>query len=327
MTEALRLHQQALVVDGHCDTILDLYNKKRSFWDYNKKGHLDWHRAKEGGINLQFLAFYLEPQYKPYGALSRVLELLDYFHELQSQGRRMGLDLKTVQSKEDLALLSSQDLAVLLAIEGGEALEGKLSNLRVLHRLGFRSLTLTWNQRNELGDGAGERESRGGLSLFGKDVVREMNRLGMLVDVSHLNEAGFWDVLEISSQPIVASHSCCRTLCDHPRNLRDDQLRALQKNGGVMGVNFYPGFLGEERVTIEKVIEHIEYAACVADVETVGLGSDFDGINRTPIGLESAALLPKLTENLLKRGWREDDVLKVLGGNFLRVLSQVLPQK
>lgn len=315
----------AVVVDGHCDTILELFSEKRSFWDANIKGHLDWHRAKTGKINLQFMAFYIEPEFKPVGSLSRVLELLDHFHLVQAEGEKQNHKLDVILTRDQLSKLGPQDFKVLLAIEGGEVLEGKLSNLRILHRLGFRSITLTWNQRNRLADGVGERESKGGLTTFGKEVIREMNRLGMLIDVSHLNEAGFWDVLELSSQPFVASHSCCRVLCNHPRNLWDDQLKALQVNGGVMGINFYPGFLGRGKVTADRVIEHIEHAAEVAGVDSVGLGSDFDGINKTPLGLENAALMPVISEKLLSRGWKEADVNKILGGNFLRVLAQILP--
>ncbi|MFY9175386.1 MAG: dipeptidase [Peptococcia bacterium] len=322
--EAMKLHQEAIVVDGHCDTLLELYTKKRSFWEENSGCQLDWHLARSGKINLQFIACFLEPQYKPFGALSRILELLDYFHFLQEEGRKNGQYLEIIRSREDLSDLSPADFKVLLAIEGGEALEGRLSNLRILYGLGFRSITLTWNQRNEIADGVAENEGKGGLTNFGKEVVREMNRLGMLIDVSHLNEAGFWDVLSLSTKPLVASHSCCRSLCNHPRNLTNSQLKALQENGGVIGINFYPNFLGSGELTIENVIEHIEYAAEIAGIDHVGLGSDFDGIDTVPKGLENAAKLPTLTELLLKRGWKDSELIKVLGGNFIRVLDQVL---
>lgn len=325
MADASMVHKKAVIVDGHCDTILELYKKKRSFWEPNAKGHLNWQLASAGKINAQFMAFYIEPEYKPVGSLSRVLELLDFFHSIQAEGTRLGHNLEVIKSKEQVRQLRPEDFKVLLAVEGGEVLEGRISNLRILHLLGFRSLTLTWNQRNQLADGVGERESKGGLTTFGKEVVREMNRLGMLIDVSHLNEAGFWDVLDHSDKPIAASHSCCRALWDHPRNLWDSQLKALKSNGGVMGINFYPGFLGGGKATIDRVVQHLEHAAVVAGPDHIGLGSDFDGINRTPIGLENAALLPGITERLLARGWSEEDVLKTLGGNFLRVLSQILP--
>lgn len=322
--DALDLHRQAIVVDGHCDTLLELLKKKYSFWGNNTEGQLDWQRARAGKINLQFMACFLEPEYKPHGALSRILEMLDFFHKMQEEASLRGIELELITSREQLQNIHTEDFKVLLSIEGGEVLEGKLSNLRILYRLGFRSLTLTWNQRNQIADGAWESEGKGGLTAFGKAVIREMNRLGMLIDVSHLNEAGFWDVLAESQQPIIASHSCCRSLCNHPRNLTDAQLKAIRDNGGVIGINYYPGFLGTGDVTIDNVIEHIEYAAGICGVEHIGLGSDFDGIEKVPQGLEDAAMLPAITEILLRRGWKDTAVTKILGGNFLRVLKQVL---
>ena len=317
---AATLHEQSVIVDGHCDTLLELYNKKRSFWKTNQKGHLDWPRLLAGKVNVQFMAIYIEPPYKPCGSLARVLELLDYFRGLQADG-----DIKTILSKQDVLNITPHVHAVLLAIEGGEALEGKLGVLRVLFDLGFRSMTLTWNQRNSLADGVWEKDSRGGLTALGREVTAEMNRLGMLIDVSHLSEAGFWDVIALSKQPVSATHSCCKALRDHPRNLSDEQLRAIRQNNGIIGINFYPGFLCEKQATIDHVIDHLEHAAVTAGIDHVGLGSDFDGITKTPQGLENAAQFPRLTARLLERGWKPADIQKVLGGNFIRVLRDVLP--
>lgn len=319
------LHQEKIIVDGHCDTILELFEKKRSFWVNNIKGHLDWPRLKTGKINLQFMAFYIEPQYKPHGALSRVIEFLDFFHSIKKAGETQeGINLPVVLSRDDLGLIRADNTWVLLAIEGGEVLEGKLSTLRILYKLGFRSLTLTWNQRNQLADGVWEKDSGGGLTNLGREVIKEMNTLGMLIDVSHLTEKGFWDVISLSQKPIAATHSCCMALHNHPRNLTDSQLKALKTNGGIVGINFFPGFLGGRKVGVDMVAEHIEHAAAIAGIDSVGLGSDFDGINRTPQGLESVDKLPHLTEKLLQRGWKDDDIGKVLGGNFIRVLSETL---
>ncbi|MCR4440891.1 MAG: dipeptidase [Peptococcaceae bacterium] len=315
-------YEEMTVVDGHCDTILELYKKKRCFWMENNKGHLDWPRLKKGKVNLQFLAFYIEPAYKPAGSLARVLELLAYFRSLQEENKER---LEVVREKNDLRRLGPDVTRFLLAIEGGEAIEGKPNILSILFELGFRCLTITWNQRNSLADGAWENESRGGLTRLGRDVVQEMNRLGMLIDVSHMAEAGFWDVMELSSKPVAATHSCCRALKDHPRNLSDKQLRALAENNGIIGINFFPGFLGDNNVGIEKVVEHLEHAAEVAGVDHVGLGSDFDGINKTPAGLANVACLPDLAERLFKKGWKEENIKKVMGGNFIRVLYEVLP--
>lgn len=317
MENYLDIHKKMILVDGHCDTLLDLYNNNRSFWEHSSAGHLDWPRLKLGKINLQFMAIYIEPKYKPYGALCRTLEILDYYHSLK---------LTTLTNKEQLNSLSPQSQLFLLAIEGGEAIEGKLSTLRVLCKLGIRSITLTWNQRNRIADGVGEKESRGGLTNFGREVIKEMNRLGMLIDVSHLSETGFWDVISLSSKPIAATHSCCSALYEHPRNLADQQLKALGENKGIIGINFYPGFLGNTSANIGDVIAHIEHAVEFAGIDHVGLGSDFDGIETTPIGLEDTSRLPELTEGLLKRNWKEENVHKVLGGNFVRVLQEVLPE-
>lgn len=319
-----KIHQEAIVVDGHCDTLLELYLKKQSFWGNESQCQLDWTSARAGKVNLQFMACFLESEYKPFGALSRVLELLDHFHYLQEEGKKKGHYLEVIKSREQLPQIGPDDFKVLLAIEGGEVLEGRLSNLRILQRLGFRAITLTWNQRNQIADGVSESEGKGGLTSFGKEVIQEMNRLGMLIDVSHLNEAGYWDVLALSKKPVVASHSCCRALCDHPRNLTDSQLQALKENGGVIGINFYPNFLGSNEATIDHVINHIEYAADVAGIDHVGLGSDFDGIESVPKGLENASQVPNITRKLHQRGWKDSEIRKILGGNFIRVLDQVL---
>ncbi len=322
----LKLHRDSFVVDGHCDTVLDLLKRKRSFWAEDESAHLDWPRLIKGCVNLQFLALYIESSFKPYGSLSRVLELLDLVFQLQEESRKItGEELKFVLNRNDLTD-KSQYPGFVLAVEGGEVLEGKISNLRILYRLGIRCLTLTWNQRNQLANGIDEKDNRGGLTKFGKEVVSEMNNLGMLVDVSHLSEPGFWDVLKYSKKPVAATHSCCRALYDQPRNLTDSQLSALKDNGGVIGINFYPGFLTEGEAAIEHVVNHIEHAVSITGVDYVGLGSDFDGIDKVPLGLENISKLPKLTEKMLKRGWKKKEIKKVLGGNFVRVLYEVLAE-
>ncbi|MDD2212146.1 MAG: dipeptidase [Clostridia bacterium] len=315
-----------MIIDGHCDTLLELFKNKRSFWVYNKEGHLDWPRLQKGQVGLQFMSIYIEPQYKFSGSLCRTLEILDYFYQLQREGKGQPL---TVTKKKDLQKLNCCLPRVLLAIEGGEVLEGKLSILRILFKLGFRSLTLTWNQRNQLADGVWETDTGGGLTTFGHEVIREMNRLGMLIDVSHLAESGFWDVLSLSTQPIAATHSCCFSLHSHPRNLSDVQLKALGDKEGIVGINFYPHFLGKNhhQMTIENVIKHLEHAVTVAGIDHVGLGSDFDGIEHVPQGLEDGTKFPCLINKLFQLGWKEKEIKKIMGGNYLRVLQQILPEE
>jgi membrane dipeptidase len=315
-----------LIVDGHCDTLLALYKNAHSFWEENKKGHLDWPRLQKGLLKMQFMSIYIEPQYKPYGALCRTLELIDYYQQLLMEGEGK---LSTVLWKEDLQCLKKDPLLrIVLSIEGGEALEGRLSTLRIFYQLGIRSLTLTWNQRNQLADGMGETVTKGGLTTFGREVVREMNRLGMLIDIAHLSEAGFWDVLSLSEQPVAVTHACCAALHEHARNLTNEQLQALAENEGIIGINYCPHFLGKQKkITLDHVIAHLEYAVSVAGINHVGLGSDFDGIDKTPQGLEDVAKVPALIEKMLQRGWHEEEVKKIMGGNFIRVLETVLPEQ
>ena len=312
------------IVDGHCDTLLKLFKNNESFWEEEINGHVNWRRLQKGKVALQFMAIYIEPEYKRAGPLKRALEILDYFYHLQQAGKGKPL---LVIKKEDLQKLKKEQSSVLLAIEGGEALEGNLAVLRILFKLGIRSLTLTWNQRNELADGIWEEKTAGGLTSFGCQVVKEMNRLGMLIDVSHLSEKGFWDVLKFTQQPIAATHSACYALRAHPRNLRDEQLTALAQNQGIIGLNFYPLFLGSQSqvISLRNVIEHLEHAVSITGIDHVGLGSDFDGIAQVPLGLEDATKFPVIIEELLRLGWPESDVKKIMGGNFLRVLQQVLP--
>ncbi|MEM5818834.1 MAG: membrane dipeptidase, partial [Desulfitobacterium hafniense] len=217
------------VIDGHCDSILDFLEGKRSLTTPQEGGHWDIRRAKEGKIMLQFMAAFIESQYKPERGTLRGLELIHAVHRfIQTNGESVVL----VRQAEDLRSLAPSQVGCLLSIEGGEILGNSLFLLDIIYELGVRALGLTWNQRNAIADGAGEL-TQSALTQFGEKVIQRMNELGMLIDVSHLNEAGFWHVLKLSSQPILASHSCAYALCPHPRNLTDEQLKALAQNGGV----------------------------------------------------------------------------------------------
>jgi len=318
----LELHRDCVVVDGHCDTLLRLWPGQQSLADRSMNGHIDLPRLRQGGIDVQVFACYIEPEYKPDRGLQRALQFIDFFYQQLERcpGLRPVFRVADVQ-----AAVQQGDIGAVLAVEGGEGIGDRLAYLRLLYRLGVRLITLTWNQRNLIADGVGEERTRGGLSNFGVEVVQEMNRLGMLVDVSHLAEPGFWQVAEVCRGPFVASHSCCRRLCDHRRNLTDEQLRALARAGGVVGINFAPDFLVKDgKATLEDVIEHIDHVAGLVGVDYVGLGSDYDGIEATPAGLEDASKMPALTAALLRRGYREDDVRKIMGGNFLRVMGEVM---
>jgi membrane dipeptidase len=250
------------------------------------------------------------------------MDIIDFFYEQVEENKE---EIKSIVDTSGIdSALKSGKKAALLSIEGGHVLEGSISVLRLFYRLGVRCVTLTWNGRNEVADGVAERGTGGGLTEFGKKVVREMNRLGMLIDVSHLSEAGIRDVLSISEAPVIASHSNCYSICNHPRNLTDEQIVAIARKEGLIGINFYPEFLGKGEISLDTVIEHIEHVTSLVGVDYLGLGSDFDGIDKTPAGLEDVGKLPKLTERLLKRSYKEEDIRKILGKNFLRVLKRVL---
>jgi membrane dipeptidase len=310
-----------VVVDAHTDVVVQVARGGRRFEERSSQGHVDLPRLREGGVDVQVFALWVEPEYKPERALPRLLHLLDAFHGIVEASAGAVVPCASVQ-EIDRAVAAGR-LAAVLSVEGAEPVGRDLALLRVLHRVGVRVLGLVWNERNAIGDGVGEERAGGGLTEFGAAVVREMNRLGMVIDVSHLNERGFWDVMEISAQPVVASHSNARALCDHPRNLRDEQIRALAAAGGVVGINFYPRFVDPARPTLARVVDHIDHVASLVGPDHVGLGSDFDGIESVPEGLEDATRFPAVTEELLRRGYREDDVRKILGGNFLRVFRQV----
>ncbi|KUO66811.1 MAG: peptidase [Gracilibacter sp. BRH_c7a] len=310
------------IVDAHCDSIGDYCSGKRDLKTDTDSGHWDLNKAKRGGIGLQFMAAYIESEYKPHLATWRGLQLLDSGHHFIEENKDT---VFLVKNRSDIDKLGNQSLGIILSVEGGEILGESLFMLDIIYRLGVRSLGLTWNERNAIGDGVGETSSKSGLSDFGKKVIARMNLMGMLIDVSHLNEPGFWDVLKISDKPIVASHSCAKALCSHPRNLSDDQLRALADNKGVVGINFCPDFLNSNvQASIDDVAKHICHIVEVAGVDTIGFGSDFDGIPSTPKGLENAEMFTQLLDKLRDYGFNQTEISKICHGNFLRVLSNVL---
>ena len=305
--------------DLHCDTLGKISGGKVSLTEPSPGLHLDLPRLRQAGVRVQFFAAFIESAFKPAGALRRALSLLDLFYrEAEKAAPLLGLALDYPGLTE---ILAAGKTAAVLSVEGGEALEGELGVLRMLHKLGVRSLTLTWNQANQLGDGVGEPAGRG-LTGFGREVISEMNRLKMLVDLSHLAERGFWEAMEVCAAPPLVTHACCRSLWDHPRNLWDEQLLALAKKGGIIGIAFAPQFLGGGE-NLERVIEHIEHACGIAGPAAVALGSDFDGLERLPEGLPGVEALPRLAEGLLRKNMAEDLVRGIAGGNFLAYLKRV----
>ena len=242
-------------------------------------------------------------------------------------------DLLLVLNPTDLRQIrGTRKTGVLIGIEGGYAIENNLRLLRSFYRSGVRLMTLTHWTHTDWADASGDPEpTYGGLTELGEGVVKEMNKLGMIIDISHAHDDTFWDVIELTDSPIVASHSCARALSNHHRNMSDDMLKALAKNGGVIGINFYPGFLKEggsenslPQVDVKTVVDHIDHIVEVTGkADFVGLGSDFDGIGTPPEGLENVGLMANITSELVKRGYKDADIKKILGGNFLRVFRKV----
>jgi membrane dipeptidase len=321
--EEVGLVQDArIVVDAHCDTLVAILDQRRLFFCENELGHLDLPRLRRGGVKVQFFAAFVHPQFRG-GYLRRTASLVDVFYrEVVSLP-----GVTVVLGDDDIGRVLSagaDQVAAVLAVEGGEALEGSLAVLRTLYRLGVRSLGLTWNGRNELADGVGEAGSDGGLTDFGRTVVAEMNRLGMLIDLAHIAERGFRDVLEVSEKPIIVSHANVRSRCDHPRNLTDAQIKALAARGGVLGITFVPDFVDRSKPSLDRVLDHIEHVIQIGGPDCVGFGSDFDGFQGCLPGLEHAGRMGNLGAGLRKRGYSEADIAKILGGNLLRVLREIL---
>jgi membrane dipeptidase len=369
---AEKLHREAIVIDTHDDvtsTILE------DGFDLGKPDHetaTDLAKMRAGGITAEFFAIYVDRSFYDHptamggGAARRALDMIDITYQ---QIERHGELLELARSVEDIRRAKRDGkVAVLMGIEGGHAIENSLYALRDFYRLGVRYMTLTHTNNNDWADASGffvpPRPAHHGLTAFGEEVVREMQRIGMLVDVSHVSDETFDGVMRVARAPVIASHSSARALCDVPRNLTDDQLRALAKNGGVAMVNFFPGFLDPKyvaayrefnarhkaelaalekkhlklsemhdamtkmgagdlpRTPLSVLVDHIEHIARVAGVDHVGLGSDFDGVPALPEGLSGMDGLPHITLELVKRGFSDQDVKKILGENLLRVMGE-----
>jgi len=319
---AVELHMKSLVIDTHCDTIIGVVNGNYGIGSEREDGHLDIPRMVRGGVNVQFFACYIEPVHKPTRSLRRCVQMIDAIY---AQAEQNPDTMEVALTACDVERLhTAGKIAAIIAIEGGEAVEGDLGVLRMLYKLGVRSIGLTWNQRNDIADGVGEIRAKGGLTNFGVSLIQEMNRLGMIIDVSHLTKPGFWDVIAESKHPIIASHSNAEAICNHQRNLDDDQIRALAKNGGVMGMNFCPPFVAAENATLDDMLNHIGHIVKLVGADHVGLGSDYDGIGSTPTGLEDVSKMINITRGLVARGYSDEDIIKILGGNYLRVMKMVL---
>jgi membrane dipeptidase len=378
--DALAIHERALVIDTHADT-------PGRFVDENfdmatntpvSEGHMDFGKARAGNLGAEFFSIWVDPSIKT-GYTERALDMIDSVYE---QAAKHPDQMVMAFSADDILKARTgrhKRLAALMGLEGGHAIENDIRILRDFYRLGVRYMTLTWANTNEFADSSGDVDDpkvqhHDGLTDFGKQIVWEMNRLGMMVDISHVSDKTFWDAISISKAPVIASHSSARALTNVPRNMTDDMLRAVGKNGGVVQVNFNCGFISRDpdydkkteafrqahmdlikeqdelqkqydqdhspltkakidqiaetfknampRPPLSDLIDHIDHIAKVAGIDHVGIGSDFDGIPCTPQGIDSVADLPKITQALVARGYSEQDVDKILGGNILRVFRE-----
>lgn len=313
------------ICDCHCDTLTELYKKGTSL--YANDQHFDIQRQIALGGGLQFCAIFVPThEFRYYGGLRYTLQLLDKYLQEVKKLHADGIDVLQVLTKEDAADVLNHKAATLLAIEEGGAIDGSLEALRCLYALGVRSMTLTWSNRNDIADGVNEESSGGGLTVFGRQVVAEMNKLGMLVDVSHIAPAGFWDVIETSSKPIIATHSNAKALCPHPRNLDDKQILAINENDGLIGVTFAGQFLEHDYndACIESIYRHIDYMLnLMGNDDHIGFGSDFDGISHPPYNLHGMQDYSAVYEYLSKK-YSASTVEKITHKNVLNLLQKVL---
>ena len=362
--EGLRIHREALVFDGHNDLPWKFREKKDPFvrrLDIAKAQptlHTDIPRLRKGGVGAQFWSAYVPAESAKTGsAVRETLEQIDIIHRFV---RSYPDTFAMAYTADDVVRLHKEGkIASLIGVEGGHSIDNSLGVLRTLYALGTRYMTLTHSDTLDWADSATDKPRHGGLTPFGEKVVLEMNRLGMLVDISHVSADTMRHALKVSKAPIIASHSSAFALAEHPRNVPDDVLKLLAKNGGVVMVNFYSGFITPEGAramkemvqvsrelrkkypnpeeykeawaqwrrdhpfptgSVHDVVDHIEHIIQVAGVDHAGLGSDYDGIGTVPAQLEDVSTYPLITQELLNRGHKRDDIHKILGGNILRVL-------
>ncbi len=312
------------VIDVHCDTLHHILKGRGHLDTGIPEAQVDIPKLREGGVNAQVFACWIPTAYQRHGATAFALRLIETFYR---EVERAPDALCLVRSAADIEqAMQEGKVGGILSLEGAEPLDGQVELLSTFYRLGVRWLGLTWNYRNAAADGVADARSGGGLTPFGVDLVHACADLGIVLDVSHLSPAGVDHVLQEARGPVVASHSNARALRDHRRNLTDDQARGIAATGGVIGVTFVPSFLTDGQATLDHVLDHVEHFVDVVGVEHVGIGSDFDGFGdeSAPQGLEDVSRYPKLREGLLQRGFSSVEVAAILGGNWMRVLRQVI---
>jgi membrane dipeptidase len=366
--QAKKLHFSSIVIDTHDDTTQRLLDPHFDLGARHSDGNIDIPRMRDGGLSAIFFSIWISGKILGPEAVKEALDQIDAVRETV---RKHPNDLMLAVSADDVRAAHKQGkIAALMGVEGGHMMGNDLAVLRTFAVLGVRYMTLTHMENNEWADSSTAKPEHNGLTDFGKDVVREMNRLGIIVDISHVSDKTFYDALAVSKAPIFASHSSCRALCNTPRNMTDDMIRDLAKHGGVIQINYHVGFLSQEfrdyenahpdvekeineevkkrcgdneackltsgdqvvrdfmeagklpKVNWTLIIDHIDHAVKMAGVDHVGLGSDFDGAVM-PLGMQDATHIPQITDALLKKGYSDSDIRKILGENTLRVLSEV----
>jgi membrane dipeptidase len=364
---ARKLHFSSIVLDTHDDTTQRFFSKDFSLGKRNSDGHIDIPRMREGGMNAIFFSIWIDGRVMGPPAVQKALDQIDAVHE---NVRQFSNDLAFCRTAADVRRAHQQGkIAALMGVEGGHMIGNDIRMVRIFADLGVRYMTLSHFYNDEWADSSTDKPAHNGLTDYGKDIVREMNRQGIMVDISHVSDKTFYDALEVSKAPLIASHSSCRAICDHPRDMSDDMIKALAAKGGVIQINYEMAFIDQAykeaydretggvvqhisdltkdcnndeeciaremlklrqkltaegklpHVSWEKIVEHIDHAVKLAGADHVGFGSDFDGADM-PEGMEDCSKLPKITEALLRKGYSESDVRKILGENTLRVMEQ-----
>ncbi|MFG2595964.1 dipeptidase [Streptomyces sp. NPDC048462] len=335
----LDLHHRAVVADAHNDLLMAVAARPPRRWgSFFRERWLP--QLREGGIDIQVLPVFIDDQYRPEGALRQTLRMIECAHSLAEDNAG---DAALCLNGADIdAALAQGKIALVLALESAPGIDASIELFATLFRLGVRIASIAHWGRTPLADGSREDATRSRLPAPGIEALREMERLGMLFDISHLSASGVTHVLELATRPLIATHSCARALRDHHRNLTDDQIRGVAATGGVVCVNFVPDFLtdDQEKVSADRIVDHIEHIVSIAGIDHVGLGADFVREVMTDVtppcceslddedpmfdfpGLEGPAGMPLVTEALLRRGLAEDDIVKVLGGNTQRLMSK-----
>jgi len=368
--DPLSIHRRAIIIDMHADTAQRLVDENVELQNRLPDGQFDAVRAQEGGLDAQFFSIWVEPELFGGGGARAIQRADIQIEAVRKLAAKHPETWELATTADDVRRIAATGkIAALMGLEGGYAIDDKIENVQRYYQLGVRYMSGAWSVSTSWAGSSGDEIGKTrGLNDFGRTVIREMNRLGMMVDVSHLSDKAFWDIISTSTKPVIATHSGCRAIADMPRNLTDEMIVALAKTGGVVNVIFYPEHIepgysekkkkvdaeiatlvqrasDEEKgdaahkklardrvrareylkrlpaVSVSRIVDHIDHIVKLVGIDHVGIGSDFDGIQAVPADLSSVADLPNLTKELLRRGYSEADVDKILGGNMLRVME------